>query len=140
MPKSLKPRRGYLLVDALAAIALLAAGAMLMANLLQAVALQQRKLEQQTAATQLAANLLERELARPWAEVESRASVEIDVDASRLLHQATAEIEVAAVAEEDTPAGKRVAVVVKWGQAGTAGERSVRLSGWKFTREKGGAE
>jgi hypothetical protein len=125
-----------LLIDALAAIALLAAGALLLANLLAAVAQQKRELEQRTAATQFAANLLERELAKPWDEVKSQPQIEIDDEIARLLPKAEAAIGIDTTpSEKDLPEGKKIVVSVMWGKKEAVTARSARLIGWKFARE-----
>jgi len=133
----MQPRRGYLLIDALAAIALLAAGALLLANLLSAIALQKRELEQRTAATQLAANLLEQELTKPWSDVKSEPQIKLGEDLARLLPNGEAAIAVDATpAEKDVPEGKQVVVSVTWGKKNAVSARSVRLAGWKFARQE----
>jgi hypothetical protein len=124
--------RGITMIEVTAAIALVSVLALLVAQLLRSMAVQQRHLEQHLVARQLAANLLEAELSRPFADLElGVSSIDVPPAVERLLPRASVSLHVAMHAEEKSP-GKRLAVAVDWGEADSPTAGRVQLAAWKF--------
>lgn len=127
----MRRRRGSLLIELSATIVVLATASTLLVSYLQAVAAQKRQLEQYTVAHQAAANLLERELERPYAELANQPSLELWPEAQALLFEVRAESAVTDIAAQDgQPAGKQVAITVSWGKEPG---HAARLIGWRFS-------
>jgi prepilin-type N-terminal cleavage/methylation domain-containing protein len=124
--------RGITLIEVTAAIAVVSILALLVTQLLQSMAVQQRNLERQMAARLWIANLLDRELAAPFAEVEpGESAIEVEAAVERLLPGALAAMNVEEVIAADLPA-KRITVMLTWGDANAPSAGQAKLVGWKY--------
>jgi type II secretory pathway component PulJ len=127
-----RSRRGYLLLEMVAATALVILLVALGTQMLDAAAQQRRAMRHRQAAMQEAANLLERIAARPWPRLTSAevARERLSDDARWTLPSGAVSIELAA--EAGPPAGKRVLVTVSWRETSATESLAVRLAAWRY--------
>jgi type II secretory pathway component PulJ len=132
MLRNRRSRPGYLLLEMLAATALVIILVGLGTQMLEAAAQQRRAMRHRQAAMQEAANLLERVAARPWPRLTSAevARERLSDDARQTLPGGAVSIELAA--EAGPPAGKRVLVTVSWRETAASESLAVRLAAWRY--------
>ena len=126
-------RAGFLLHEAMMAVALALAGTLGVTQLLGMVAQQRRVGQQEAAAAFEAGNLMEDLAARPWDEVTPQlaASLSLSESCRRILPEGKLQVEV--VAED--PGAKRIAVRIDWRTASGGRSAPVALTSWRFREE-----
>ena len=127
-------RRGFTLLEVMAAGALLAVAMTLAVHALGGMAADRRALDRRREATQEAANLMERLAATPWDDLttEALAPVALSPEAAGALPDGTLKI---AVSSRGTL--KRLAVEIRWRGQGGPPEAPVRLTSWVARRKEG---
>lgn len=127
-------RKGFLLQEAMMALALVIAILAGLAQLLGMVAQQRRLARQQAVAMAEAGNLMEELASRSWSRIDAKqvASLGLSAECRRVLPDGQLHVD---VVEEDQDT-KRISVRIDW--RGAAGRRSVpvRLVGWSYRREE----
>jgi len=128
---------GFILHEALMAVALALALVVGIAQLLTMVVQQRRLARQYSAAVREAGNLMEDFVSRSWADTtaERLASVALSEGCCRCLPEASVEVNV--VAEGDD--ARRIAIQIEWLRAPGHRGRPVCLVGWKFRHEEDGS-
>ena len=129
-------KRGFVLHEALMAVAMAMALAVGIAQLLVIVAHQRRLARQYAVATREAGNLMEDLAARSWGDTATNAlkSLELSEAAANYLPEANLSVD---VTEEEADM-KRITVEIEWQIAPERAEESVRLVGWKFLAKEEG--
>ena len=125
-------RRGYLLLEMLAATALVMVLVTIGMQMLTASAHQRLAMRHRQAAMEEAANLLERIAALRWPQLTTTeiARQRLSDEARQTLPGGALSIEL--TAEAGPPAGKRVLVTVTWREAPAAEPLAVRLAAWRY--------
>jgi Tfp pilus assembly protein PilV len=129
-------KRGFVLHEALMAVAMAMALAVGIAQLLVVVAQQRRLARQYAVATREAGNLMEDLAARSWDDTTTKAlkSLELSEAAANYLPEANLSVDVTQE-EADIP---RITVEIEWQIAPERAEESVRLVSWKFLAKEEG--
>jgi Tfp pilus assembly protein PilV len=125
-------RRGFSLIEATTALAILAGGFVLTAQILSIFARQRQAAEQLLIAQLEAANVLERIAVMPFEEVNSgslgKLTLPKDAQAALVGGKVTATVE---ESSGDGPKHKRIHVEVAW-PLGAGPMRTVKLTAWKY--------
>lgn len=124
-------QRGYTLIEVTMALALLAAGFVLVAQVLAACARQRQAAGQLLVAQLEAANAVERIAALPFGEVTAAKLGELTLSQEAQAALPGGKLTTTLAESTDGPRHKRIGVEVAW----TAGEerpRSVALTTWKY--------
>lgn len=123
-------RSGFLLQEAMMAVALALAGVVGIAQLLGMVAQQRRTAQQQVAAAGEAGNLMEDLASRRWNEITPQyaASLKLTEDCRRILPDGKLQVD---VVSEDQDA-KRISIRIDWQTASGQRGEPVRLLAWRF--------
>lgn len=130
-----KQKRGFLLYEAMMALALAMALSVGVAQVLSVVAQQRRLARQHAAAVQEAGNLMEQIAARQWEQAVPGLSPASLSDAGRAwLPGAELKIE---IADED-PGVRRIRIEITWHDPAGKPAAPVCLVGWKFRAEEEG--
>jgi Tfp pilus assembly protein PilE len=127
-----RSRRGYLLMEMLAATALVMILVALGAQMLQASARQRLAMRHRQAAMEEAANVLERVAARPWPQLTPAAlgRERLSEDTREALSGGSLSIELAP--EAGPPAARQVLVTVTWREPPAEEPLTVRLAAWRY--------
>lgn len=127
---------GFILHEALMAVALAMALVVGIAQLLTLVSQQRRLARQYAVAVREAGNLMEDFVSRSWVDTtpEQLASVELSEACRRCLPDASVEVNV--VPESDDV--RRIGIRIEWLRAPGNRGRPVCLVGWKFRHEEDG--
>lgn len=133
MPK----KRGSLLIELSASLALLGIAALMLVKMFSTIAVQKRLLQQQTHASQTAANLLERELARPFAQIAASKDIAVITGEPSLQNNAQASLAVQPIpATATTPAAKRLTITIAWTSPHGIAE-SLQQTAWRYETQEG---
>jgi prepilin-type N-terminal cleavage/methylation domain-containing protein len=127
----MKNRRGFNLLEMLAAVVVMTALLLILAQFLGTVAQQRRRAARRLLAVEEAANAMEQVAALAYTELtpDRLQSIRLSEQAQRSLPQAKLTVEVSD--EPGPPAGKRIAVELSWtNRAGETG-KPVRLTTWR---------
>ena len=125
-------RRGFTMVEIVAAVVLLATAMSLTVQILGALAAERRAAERRLCAVQEVANLMERVAARPWGEVtpESLKAVSLSPRAQRALPGAEL---AATVGDASASRGeKRIGLRLRWRDRAGDWTAPVRLTAWIY--------
>ena len=125
-------RKGFTMIEVIAAIAVLAAAMVAVAQTVAVVARQRQRTERQTLAVQEAANLMERIYALPWNEVTQDQAVAARLSPAGRSRLPAAAVKVTVQASGDPPTEKRISVDIDWQEADGGRSRPVRLTAWRF--------
>jgi type II secretory pathway component PulJ len=125
-------RRGFTLLEAFVAAAVLGGLMVVCLKFFTAAAAQQEAMRDRSRALQLAANVMERLAAEPWDRLTAervRALQEAE-DLRQGLPDAKVEIQMTQPPEE--PGAKQIAVLVRWPSRPDVPQRPVRLVAWRY--------
>jgi prepilin-type N-terminal cleavage/methylation domain-containing protein len=128
----MKNRRGFNLMEMLAAVVVLTALLVVLAQFLGAVAQQRRVAARRLLAVEEAANAMEQAAALAYAELTPARmqTIQLSQQAQQSLPQA--KLTVVVTDEPGPPAGKRIVVELSWqNRAGQTG-KPVRLTAWRY--------
>jgi uncharacterized membrane protein YccC len=127
---------GFILHEALMAVALAMALVVSIAQLLTMVSQQRRLARQYAVAVREAGNLMEDLVSRNWADTtaERLASVELSAACRRCLPDASLEVKVAPESDEV----RRIGIRIEWLRAAEHRGPPVCLVGWKFRHQEDG--
>jgi hypothetical protein len=130
--KTRRAHRGYLLLEMLAAAALVTTLVVVSTQMLEASAAQRLAMRHRQVAMEEAANLLERIAARPWSQLTPAAVAHepLSDDARQALPGGTLSIELRP--EGGPPAARQVLVTVAWREAAGREPLAVRLAAWRY--------
>jgi len=125
-------RRGFTLIEILAAGALLGVALVVSLRLVQVTADQGRAVRQREVAVQETVNVMERLCARRWQELtpETARKVQLSAQARDTLPGGELKIEITPGAEQ--PESKRISVVVSWEDVPGRPNRPARLVAWRY--------
>jgi Tfp pilus assembly protein PilV len=129
-----RDRSGFVLQEAMMAVALALAGVVGVAHLLGIVAQQRRTARQQAAAVGEAGNLMEDLASRRWNEItpQHAASLGLSEECRRALADGNLQVDV--VSEDQD--SKRISIRIDWRTASGRRGEPVRLVGWRFRDEE----
>ena len=125
-------RRGFTLIECLAAVALVAAVLALTMQLVHASAVQRRAVQQRELAIQELANLMERLSILPWQDLspEKARSMQLSEHARGALPGAELTIDVTASSEG--PQAKRILISLRWEDESGRPATPLRLAAWRY--------
>jgi type II secretory pathway pseudopilin PulG len=125
-------RRGFTLLEAFAAAAVLGGLMIVCVKFFTASAAQQEAMRDRSRAIQLAANVMERLAGEPWDQLtaEKVRPLQDAEDLRQSLPECRIEIQITQPSGE--PDGKQIAVLVRWPSRADAAQRPVRLVGWRY--------
>lgn len=128
------PRRGFTLLELLAAAVMIGAMLAMVLPLLGWVAAERRAVARRERAALEASNLMERIAARPWEAIsnEELGRERLGEAAARVLPHASLGVEVAEL--DGPPAAKRVAITIRWDDRPGVASSSLRLSAFVHRR------
>jgi hypothetical protein len=127
-------RRGFLLIELLAAGVLLLTLTALCVKYFAVTATQRRTLDQRQTALNEAANIMELLAARPWSDLTAETLAKISLSPESKLFLSDGELKID-IADEDTkPAAKRITVAIRWQDANGNWNQPVRLVAWRYQR------
>ncbi len=135
----MRKRRGASLVEAAAALVLMAAASVVLAQLLHAMAGQQRGAEQRLLAQQVAMQQIEQWMNASTAstDIALRLDVKLPAEVREVLPESNCRWEITSLAPPDKyPAGERLTVTVDWQSGPSRLPQQVRLVGFKFRSEE----
>jgi len=130
-------RRGFGLVEMAVAGVLFATIVLITVQVVGWVASERAAVGRREAATRAAGNLMERILARPWADLstESLAPLVRSLAGSQSIAPARLQVEVLAGPLLDGRGQKKVVVEVVWPERSRVNESPLRLVAWTFERK-----
>jgi Tfp pilus assembly protein PilV len=125
-------RRGFTLLEAFVAAAVLGALTVACLKFFTAGAAQQEAMRDRSRAAQLAANVMERLTAQPWDQLtaEKVRPLQDAEDLRQSLPDSKIEIQITQPSGE--PGAKQIAVLVRWPSRSDVPPRPVRLVAWRY--------
>jgi prepilin-type N-terminal cleavage/methylation domain-containing protein len=125
-------RRGFTLIEVVAAAAVLGGVTLVCAKFMASAALQQEAMRDRSRAAQLAANVMERLAVMPWEKLtaENVRPMQSGDDLRQVLPDGKIEIQI--VQPPDEPDAKQVLVLVHCPSPPDAPLRAVRLVAWRY--------
>lgn len=133
-------RRGFTLIEMIAAAAILGAVMAVAYQAVVAAAGQQRALVRRQTALREAANAVERLAALPWQGLTPQAAGALVLSPEARASLPDGEIHAEVTPDPDEPAARRIRVEVRWPDAAGRWEAPVRLAAWRFAPASGGKE
>lgn len=125
---------GFILKEAIMALALSTTLVVGAAQLLVTVAHQRRSASQYAMAVREAGNLMEDLASRPWADTTAQrlSSVQLSEECRRCLSDAKLQVDV----EEESHDARRIHLAIDWCRTSGSRGEPVRLVGWKFREQE----
>jgi Tfp pilus assembly protein PilV len=127
-------RRGFLLIEMLAAGVLLLALTALCVKYFAVTATQRRTLDQRQTALNEAANIMELLTVRPWSDLTSETLAKISLSPETQLTLSDGELKIDLADEDAKPAAKRITVTIRWQDSNGQWNQPVRLVAWRCQR------
>jgi prepilin-type N-terminal cleavage/methylation domain-containing protein len=133
-------RRGFTLMELIAAGVLLGVLLLVCAQVWGVTAAQHRGIQNRQTALRAAANLMERLTTRSWDQLTTAGSADLQLSPATLDMLPDARLEVRIDEPAEGESGKRIAVSVRWPDRDGRPEQSVRLVAWKHRASSGEAK